>query len=180
MRAEVLAHGRDLDDAPGWDWRDDRMSRALAGAIAVTTLLGVATVTDARRAVPAATSTSASASASTSRSVEARVVVRSVDPAPDAEVVISAAGIEVRPVGEPSTAAARRVAQLVANQVCRNIERPRFRRENGTADGRRASYVVGRSSDTPRKAAGFLLDLTWRDGGYVARVSQAYGGCAGG
>ena len=176
MPAELLTSGSFDDVEPLWEWRADRLTRSIAAAIAATSLLGIATVHDGRRNV----APTASRDVVVRQEVAARVVTRSVDPAPHAVVITSATGLEVRPVGEPSTAAARRVAQLVAHRVCRNLERPRFRRERGTADGRSASFVIARSSDTPRKSAGFVLDLTWRDGGYVARVSQAYGSCTGG
>jgi len=113
----------------------------------------------------------------------AQAAARRSDPAtlrPTASVRPSG-DVVVAPVIRPSRQTARRAAELVAAQQCRNIKRPRYHRVDASADsddGRTATFVVGRASDTPRKSAGFVLRLAWREGEYVGRVSEAYGGCA--
>lgn len=163
-RADLIVQGREGrgGEAPAWPWtwRRDRPSRVIGLAAAAVLLTGVSAV---RSAEP-----------------PPRVHAPAADPAAGAVLYPFPGGVEVRPVSGPSAAAARRVAQLIGVRQCRNMERPRYRQAAGGSDGRSASYIVGRASDTPRKSAGFLLDLRWRDGVYVARISGAYGGCANG
>ncbi len=171
-RAEVLVVGGPDREPLPWTWRGDRLTRAVGAAVAISLLGGVLAVHDGSvRPAPRRAQVA---------EVARRVVVRVEDPAEFAEVRVAPEGLEVRPIDGPSIPAARRAAQLIAARQCRNLERPRYRREGGSPDGRTSSYVVARLTDTPRKSAGFMLDLVWHDGGYLARVSAAYGGCASG
>ena len=173
MAGDLLVQGPDERVGTGITWRADRTTRALTVAIAASLAVGIGA---ARSIAPAAVT----APPPVPVVQPLRVAVRSVDPAAGARIGVVPGGMSLRPVDGPSTAAARRVAQIVTSRVCRNIERPRYRREAGTPDGRTSSYVVGRASDMPHKSAGFLLELTWDGAGYIAKVSGAYGGCDGG
>ena len=176
MTHEVIGHGRSDEELLPVTWRSDLVTRGLGLAVAASLVSGIAAVRSADPREP----TPVAAAAAESIPSAVRVVVRVADPAAGARLYPTAEGIELRPLDGPSPAAARRTAQLVTNRVCRNIDRPRYRREGGSADGRTATFVVGRSSDTPRKQAGFVLRLQWRGDGYLAVVSGAYGGCASG
>ncbi|HVE62929.1 MAG TPA: hypothetical protein VNB94_03915 [Mycobacteriales bacterium] len=158
-----------------WTLRRDRLTTALAiGVVGVLVAAGTA-------AAQRASSGSATLAGPAGRSSEHQEPMR-------AAVSISSTGaVVVAPVVRPSGRTARRAAELVAVRQCRNIERPRYRRVDAAADsasaaeeGRTATFLVGRASDTPRKSAGFVLRLSWREGEYVGQISEAYGGCESG
>ncbi len=173
MSREVLSWGPEEKRPreklrPLWTLRRDRTTLGLAAAVAAL-LLGGASAAD--RPGPASSPTS-------------RVAMRT-----PADLAISSAtatvevdgAVVVAPVVRPNRRTARRAAELVTARQCRNIERARYRRIDPAADsedGRTATFVIGRASDTPRKSAGFVLRLAWREGEYVGQVSEAYGGCA--